>query len=48
MKATLTPEDAPEFVVYVDETQYFQAPLVLGSVASFGWDLDEAHLLTSE
>ncbi len=48
VKATLAPEGAPEFVAYINETEYFQTPLALGSVASFGWDLDEAHLLTSE
>jgi putative spermidine/putrescine transport system ATP-binding protein len=48
VKATLAPPDSAEFVVYVDEADYFRAPLALGVAASFGWEIDEAHLLTSE
>jgi putative spermidine/putrescine transport system ATP-binding protein len=48
VKATLTPPEVAEFVVYVDEGEYFRSPLAIGANATFGWDMDEAHLLTSE
>ncbi|MBN9509618.1 MAG: ABC transporter ATP-binding protein [Alphaproteobacteria bacterium] len=48
VKMTLTRSGAPDFVAYVDEGAYFRAPVAVGTMASFGWELDEAHLLVSE
>jgi putative spermidine/putrescine transport system ATP-binding protein len=48
VKMTLTRAGAPDFVAYVDEGAYFRAPVAIGTMASFGWELDEAHLLVSE
>jgi putative spermidine/putrescine transport system ATP-binding protein len=48
VKATLVRDGAPEFVVYIDEGAYFRAPVAIGSQASFGWAMDEAHILASE
>jgi putative spermidine/putrescine transport system ATP-binding protein len=45
VKATLVPDAGPEFVVYVDEGEYFRAPIALGTRATGWWDMDEAHLL---
>ncbi|WP_048861108.1 ABC transporter ATP-binding protein [Acidisphaera rubrifaciens] len=47
VKVTLV-APAGDFVAYVDEGAYFRAPVALGSTASFGWDMDEAHQLTTE
>ena len=47
VKVTLA-APAGDFVAYVDEGTYFRAPVALGSTASFGWVMDEAHQLTTE
>ncbi len=47
VKVTLAPDGAGgvEFVVYVNERDYFRAPLGIGMRATGCWDIDEAHLL---
>ena len=47
VKATLAPDGigGAEFVVYVNEGDYFRAPLGIGARATGRWDIDEAHLL---
>jgi putative spermidine/putrescine transport system ATP-binding protein len=49
VKATLLQDHgAGEFVIYVDEGEYFQAPVGIGARATGWWDIDEAHLLRAE
>jgi putative spermidine/putrescine transport system ATP-binding protein len=48
VKATLSRPNGADFVAFIDEGDYFRAPMAIGATAGFGWDLDEAHLLTAE
>jgi len=50
VKATLAPNilGGPDFVVYVDEGDYFRAPIGIGTRATGWWDIDEAHLLRND
>lgn len=48
VKVTLARGMAGDFVAYLDEGEYFRAPLTIGASASFSWEIDEVHLLQSE
>jgi putative spermidine/putrescine transport system ATP-binding protein len=48
VKVTLERAAAPEFVAYVDEASYFRSPLAVGTVVGYSWNMDDAHLLSSE
>lgn len=48
VKASLARAGGPEFVAYINEGEYFRGPVAIGTVVSFGWNLDEALLLASE
>jgi putative spermidine/putrescine transport system ATP-binding protein len=47
VKVTLA-RPAADFTAFIAEGRYFRAPLAVGAEASFGWELDAAHLLAAE
>jgi putative spermidine/putrescine transport system ATP-binding protein len=49
VKATLIPDlGGAEFVIYIDEGEYFQAPVGIGARATGWWNIEEAHLLQAD